>query len=46
MEVLNMKAELGVSKYDFQNIIRAIDKPYDPNNISNFQALKNKHGIY
>jgi hypothetical protein len=46
MEVLNMKADLVVFKYDFQNIIKAIDKPYDSINISNFQVLKNKHGIY
>jgi hypothetical protein len=41
-----MKADLVVFKYDFQNIIKAIDKPYDSINISNFQVLKNKHGIY
>jgi hypothetical protein len=46
MEVLNTKADFGAFKYDFLNIIKAIDKPYDPNNISNFQALKNKYGIY
>jgi len=46
MDVVTLKSDLTQFKYDFQNIIKAIDKPYDPNNISNFQALKSKNGIY
>ncbi len=46
MDIMNLKSELQVLRYDFSILIKLVLKPYDYNSSADAQSLKSKFGIY
>jgi hypothetical protein len=46
VKLAGLQADFTSLKNDFQLLMQAVNRPYEPMNQSTFQLLKSRHGIY
>jgi hypothetical protein len=46
VDMMNLKGQLDALKYEFQQLLRVMNKPFDSYAITEFNNLKSRHNVY